>query len=314
MDTLKMTEKIQNNLKKPYYETPDSMVKLYHADCFDVLPEIPIVDCVMTDPPYMYMKTDATVFDLTNIDFNRLANLFAEKLTDVGFIGAFGRGIMLAKMMIALDSVGFKFKESICWDKRRASSPCHRLLRVHEDCVLFSRSGTVRPSVVEYIEKNRYEYNKVIKDVRRLKSVLCKNGLQLKKVEDYLKTGVYKFDSKAKIKDHITVHPGIMQRCKVVATAHAINEGFRETDLIQLHVDRKKRIHPTEKPVRLIERILAIISDKGDTILDPFAGSGSTGIACIQTGRRCILIEKDERYCEMIVNRLKSYATYQQPR
>lgn len=298
--------KIQINVMKPYFETPDGMVKLYHADCFDVLPEIPIIDCVMTDPPYMYMKTDATVFDLTNIDFNRLANLFAEKLTDVGFIGAFGRGMMLAKMMIAFDSVGFKFKESICWDKRRVSSPCHRLLRVHEDCVIFSRSGVVRHSVVPYLEKNRYEPNKVIEDVRRLKTVLCKNGLQLNKVEDYLKTGVYKFDAKAKIKDHITVHPGVMQRCRAVALAHAINEGFRETDLIQLHVDRKKRIHPTEKPVRLIERILAIISDKGDTILDPFAGSGSTGIACIRTGRKAILIEKDPKFCDLIVRNIKN--------
>lgn len=290
----------------PYFSSRS--ITLYHADCFDVLPELPTVDCVMTDPPYMYMKTDATVFDQTNIDFNRLANLFLNKLTDVGFIGAFGRGMMLAKMMIAFDSVGFKFKESICWDKRRVSSPCHRLLRVHEDCVLFSRSGTVRPSVVEYTEKNRYGYNKVIEDVRRLKAVLCKNGLQLDKVEDYLKTGVYKFDAKAKIKDHITVHPGVMQRCRAVALAHAINEGLRETDLIQLHVDRKKRIHPTEKPVRLIERILAIISDNGDTILDPFAGSGSTGIASLLSGRKCILIEKDEKFCELIANRIEGYS------
>lgn len=61
--------------------------------------------------------------------------------------------------------------------------------------------------------------------------------------------------------------------------------------------------HPTQKPVQLLERIINIFTNEGDTVLDLFAGSGTTGIACMKLGRKCILIEQDENYCEIIKNR-----------
>jgi site-specific DNA-methyltransferase (adenine-specific) len=63
--------------------------------------------------------------------------------------------------------------------------------------------------------------------------------------------------------------------------------------------------HPAEKPVGLLERLLTI-SDlaPGAHILDPFAGSGTTGVAARALGIRSTLIEADERYCELITERL----------
>jgi site-specific DNA-methyltransferase (adenine-specific) len=55
--------------------------------------------------------------------------------------------------------------------------------------------------------------------------------------------------------------------------------------------------HPTEKPIRLAERIIALISDPGDTIYDPFMGSGAFGEACLNTGRKYIGSEIDKGYC-----------------
>ena len=53
-----------------------------------------------------------------------------------------------------------------------------------------------------------------------------------------------------------------------------------------------------------MEDLVQIHSNKDDIILDPFAGSGTTGVACLNTNRKCILIEQDEKYCEIIMKRL----------
>ena len=73
------------------------------------------------------------------------------------------------------------------------------------------------------------------------------------------------------------------------------------------HNSREKVNHPTQKPVKLIERIIMLGSNGGDLILDSCAGSGTTGVACMNLNRRCILIEKDEKYCEIIKNRLRDH-------
>jgi site-specific DNA-methyltransferase (adenine-specific) len=71
------------------------------------------------------------------------------------------------------------------------------------------------------------------------------------------------------------------------------------------HASPKWIEHPTPKPIALCEWLVKNVSSEDQIVLDPFAGSGSTGVACIHIGRRCILIEKEERYCEIIVKRLE---------
>ena len=56
----------------------------------------------------------------------------------------------------------------------------------------------------------------------------------------------------------------------------------------------KDKIHPTQKPTEVLEYFIELLSNPGDTVLDTFAGSGSTGIACDKLGRDCILIERDK--------------------
>jgi site-specific DNA-methyltransferase (adenine-specific) len=63
-------------------------------------------------------------------------------------------------------------------------------------------------------------------------------------------------------------------------------------------------LHPTGKPVDFIARLVEKHTDDGDLILDPFGGSGTTAVAAKQLGRRCILIERDEKYCEVAARRL----------
>lgn len=63
-------------------------------------------------------------------------------------------------------------------------------------------------------------------------------------------------------------------------------------------------LHPTQKPVDLLEKIIG--ANTGDLILDPFAGSGTTGVACKNLNRNFILIEKEPKYVEIIKERLAS--------
>lgn len=67
----------------------------------------------------------------------------------------------------------------------------------------------------------------------------------------------------------------------------------------------KSPLHPTQKPVALLEYLIKTYTNEGETILDNCMGSGSTGIACINTNRKFIGIEKDEKYFEIACNRIK---------
>jgi site-specific DNA-methyltransferase (adenine-specific) len=66
-------------------------------------------------------------------------------------------------------------------------------------------------------------------------------------------------------------------------------------------------LHPTQKPVALFEYLIKTYTDEGDLVLDNCAGSGTTGIACINTNRDYILIEKEEEYCDIIDKRIMEH-------
>lgn len=63
----------------------------------------------------------------------------------------------------------------------------------------------------------------------------------------------------------------------------------------------KSKWHPTMKPIGLLRRMILNSSKVGDTVYDPFGGSGSTLVACEQTNRKCLMIEIDQGYCQTIV-------------
>ncbi len=71
-------------------------------------------------------------------------------------------------------------------------------------------------------------------------------------------------------------------------------------------VNPKERLHPTQKPIKLLEEYILLHSKENDTILDCFSGSGSTLEACKNLGRKSIGIEIEEKYCEITRVRLGS--------
>lgn len=67
----------------------------------------------------------------------------------------------------------------------------------------------------------------------------------------------------------------------------------------------RSKIHPTEKPLKLMERLILASSNEGDTVLDCCMGSGTTGVACANTNRKFIGIEQDDRYFEIAKTRIE---------
>lgn len=87
--------------------------------------------------------------------------------------------------------------------------------------------------------------------------------------------------------------------------------GFKQPDRSQGDVLRVKASshkptgHPAEKPLALLSRVVELTgANEGDVILDPFAGSGTTAVAAKRMGLRCVLIEAEERWCEIAATRL----------
>ena len=91
--------------------------------------------------------------------------------------------------------------------------------------------------------------------------------------------------------------------------AHRFFGPSNATDLWHVKkVSPNAMVHLTEKPVELARRAIQYSSLPGEVVLDPFAGSGSTLIACEQTGRRAYLMELDPPYCDVIVERWKAFS------
>ena len=71
------------------------------------------------------------------------------------------------------------------------------------------------------------------------------------------------------------------------------------------NVSKEKTPHPCQLPVEMVERLVRMTCPLGGTVIDPFAGSGTTGEACIRSGRRFIGIESDPEYFRIAVERMK---------
>jgi site-specific DNA-methyltransferase (adenine-specific) len=81
----------------------------------------------------------------------------------------------------------------------------------------------------------------------------------------------------------------------------------RSVQYFENHNQKENSFHPTQKPVALFEYLIKTYTNEGDLVLDNCAGSGTTGVACINTNRNYILIEKEPEYIEIIKNRLLNH-------
>ena len=87
------------------------------------------------------------------------------------------------------------------------------------------------------------------------------------------------------------------------------NMTSRDYEFVNMPTLKSGKLHISEKPVNFLQKLITNSTNSGETILDPFMGSGSTGIACINTNRNFIGIEKDDKYFDIAKNRINNHLT-----
>lgn len=178
-------------------------------------------------------------------------------------------------------------------------------------------------AVIEFLENNKVPTDKdnvistsissVIKTQDRCASVMAgiQNGLNEKSI---IKTKLYDFNSKERKhnnENNIVANKGLQNGDRCVYVMSNINNGLNEKTIIKQVRDHYNTIHPTQKPVRLLERLLALVIPKDKprneiVVADFFAGSMSCMEAVHNMGMRGIATEIDEEYFEKGKQRIES--------
>lgn len=279
---------------------------LKQGDCIELMQELEdnSIDCILTDPPYKYLNHKLDLDFYENLYFKQVKRV----LKDNGFIVLFGRGSSFYRWNTILDNLGFVFKEEIIWNKNHNSSPLCSLQRVHETISIHTKkNGIINKVRVNYLEQRLNHFNgieQIITDVKRIKSAL-NNTNDLNELLDYLENGNIKYQKRTQ-KHCITTSKETKDINRVVHIFKSIKDGLIEKSIMNIQREHYKMIHPTQKPARLLERLIALVTKENDLILDTFAGSGSTGEACYNTNRQFVGYEIDDEYFNLAKNRLEN--------
>lgn len=99
--------------------------------------------------------------------------------------------------------------------------------------------------------------------------------------------------------------PGGTENYGVFHDAPSVNNEYHPTNLLSIsNANRLEKVHPTQKPVALMEYLIKTYTNEGETVLDNCMGSGTTGVACVNTNRNFIGIELDEGYFKIAQDRI----------
>lgn len=240
---------------------------IHHGNCFDLLPLIPdgSVDAVITDPPY---ETTALHFDKKGrIDWDLFYSEIRRVLKINGWFFMFGTLEMYKKA-----SDYFRFRFQYVW--------------VKDNFVLMSQSAMQPYQIHENI------WCFLQKDLKKVSTAVLKR--------DELKTYGHEAYSRAKYvyEDEYSKSIGAGEKPEVK------DRTWRHGTTVLYYPMQQGFGHCTAKPVALIEYLLGGYTNEGDTILDPFMGSGTTAVACQNTNRNYIGIEMHEPYVQIARQRL----------
>ena len=247
------------------------MINLIQGDCLERMKEIGSgsVDMILTDPPYTFKgkgRVTANKWDT----FNDSEKWFEECLRIVSETGAL---VMTATNPFAAHMVMVGkdyYKYDWVWEKDNGSNFVHtkyQPMRVHELVLVFGKSATT------YNKKGvNMVYNPQM--VQGKPYSVKRDGSDVKNLEGF--GGRTDTDNLTGLR-----HPRTVQKFNL-----------------------ERGLHPTQKPVSLFSHLIKTYTNAGDTILDPFMGSGTTGVACVNTNRNFIGIELDPTYFEIAEKRI----------
>ena len=245
-----------------------NVITLYHNDCLEILPTIPdkSIDLVLTDPPY---GTTPCKWDSV-IPLDEMWIELKRIIKKESAILLFGT----EPFSSTLRASNLKwFKYDWIWQKPSGANflvANYQPLKVHEIISVFGNAPT------SYSKNKPMVYNPQ-------ETV----GIPYKQ-----KSGKQKTE-----KENSTVRSKIEQ----VVTD---NKGSRKPKTIIEFKPDKNKLHPTQKPVALMEYLIKTYTNENDTVLDFTMGSGSTGVACKNLNRKFIGIEIEEKYFNIAKERI----------
>ena len=245
----------------------DERYKLYQGDCLEVMDRLISFG----------IKFDAIITDPPHgtpyckwdsvIPFDKMWEKINNLVKTNGAIVLFGNEPFTSKL-ICSNLKGFKYR--LDWNKKIPSGfgyAKYRPMQQTEDICVFTKDG----------EKTIYNPQ------------MIKRDKPIKSGGNTVRTDVYSgFNCMGKGKEYKKTY-----------------EYKNPTTLIEFDKIRRGSLHPTQKPVPLLEYLIKTYTNEGDLVLDFTMGSGSTGIACMNTNRRFVGIELDEKYFNIAVDRLK---------
>jgi site-specific DNA-methyltransferase (adenine-specific) len=278
--------------------------QIIKGDCFEVLKDFPdgTFDAIITDPPYLYLKHKLDAF----YDEQTFIDLAWRLLLKNSMFCFFGRGESFYKSNYLANQKGFKFKEEIIWDKVRISSPMLSVGRCHETSVIYSKGKIVinRIKINKLENDSIVDSHKIIADTKRILTSIN----SLKSIDDLsnFKSNTHR-PGLTTTKHGITIGKNLILSDRGSACFSAHQKGINPPSIMRFHSDHYNYLHPTQKPLELIKRLIELTTKEGGLILDPFAGSGTLAIACLETNRRYVCIEQEDDYFEIMQNRINKW-------
>jgi site-specific DNA-methyltransferase (adenine-specific) len=241
---------------------------LYHGDCYDALPALGKADLILTDPPYGCTEC---AWDKP-LDLSRFWKAVSPLREDKTPVLVFCAQPFTTDL---IQSNRREYRYNWYWVKNVASGflLSHKMpLRALEEIAVFYRSlPTYNPQLA---------------------------GGKFKKIKRPTKTNLYGDQFKnPSVADRVFGYPTnvldfLCDSSRFATTARSAHFSS----------------HPTQKPVSLLSYLILTYTNPGGLVLDPFMGSGSAGVACVQTGRRFIGIEKDADYFALAAERVRAAA------
>ena len=245
--------------------------KLYQGDCLELMKNIEdkSINCIICDLPYGV--TSKNKWD-TIIPYEPLWKEYKRIIKDNGPIILFGQDKFTAKTMLSNEKM---HRYNLIWNKVLTSgflNAGRMPLREHEDIMIFYKKlPTYNPQFTE--------------------------GKPLHGMGEKFK----------KVKNNNNNYNDFNSCNNPSANREGDTKKYPKSILTFPRPASSKMLHPTEKPVELLEYLIKTYSNENDVILDNCMGSGSTGVACLNTNRRFIGIELDEKYFNIAKDRLENF-------
>lgn len=243
-------------------------ITLHNGDCLEIMKQIPdnSIDLILCDPPY---ATTASSWDKL-LDFKELWSQYERIIKPDRAIVLFGSGQFTHKLISSNEKL---YRYKWIWFKTKRGNfvnAKNRPMTAYEEVMVFSKGATANGSLNKmiYNPQGLVKCNKVRKDTSGTRF-----GTMAGKRPSHKEVVISEY----------TNYP-----CDVL-----------------MFPSVKKPIHPTEKPIALLEYLIKTYSNEGDTILDNCMGSGTTMLACCNTHRKGIGIELNKEYFDIAEERIK---------